>query len=201
MTKDDFERLKKDTQIVAYARFNKSKRLANKAWWSLFSITSLSTSIILIAICEKVMNVSKIEPILFLNKSVSTWILTTICSIVALIISVAISTARWDVENQKLNESGIAINTVSRLLDANKNSASNHTYMNLLNRYHEIISSNPVNHDEEDFKVSKWAVNRERSLYIDTMTFFYKYRSLIPFYLIAALSLSIDLAIIKNIAL
>ncbi|WP_140087231.1 SLATT domain-containing protein, partial [Vibrio parahaemolyticus] len=107
MSEKLFERLQKDTKIVANARFNNSKRLAKKTWWSLFSISAISVALILLTICENSIGLKFVEPILFLDLSLPSWIFTTLSSIIVLALSIAISSARLDVLYEKMHDSAI----------------------------------------------------------------------------------------------
>ncbi|ENM2235397.1 hypothetical protein AB6V98_000012 [Vibrio cholerae] len=71
MSEKLFNNLHKDTKIVANARFNNSKRLAKKTWWSLFSISALSIALILITITENTTGLRFVEPILFIDISLA----------------------------------------------------------------------------------------------------------------------------------
>lgn len=203
MTSKDFEELSKDAKIVAYARFNKSKRLARKSWWSFFSITSLSVALILIAICDTKGQMDSITLVL-INLAIPTWVLTTASSIVLLIISVAISLAKWDVENDKLNSSAIEINNLSRTIYSNKDSCDQFIYKALLYKYQEIIQSNQVNHDELDYYVAKWMVNKSKctvkKISKRVISLIINYREITLFVLLAILSLIIDISLLKVIA-
>ncbi|EGR1221624.1 SLATT domain-containing protein, partial [Vibrio parahaemolyticus] len=160
MSEKLFERLQKDTKIVANARFNNSKRLAKKTWWSLFSISAISVALILLTICENSIGLKFVEPILFLDLSLPSWIFTTLSSIIVLALSIAISSARLDVLYEKMHDSAIRINRVSKLIEARKEAGQNDLYFTSLNEYQKVISENPINHEDIDFLIAKSEVNK-----------------------------------------
>ncbi len=162
MSEKLFNNLHKDTKIVANARFNNSKRLAKKTWWSLFSISALSIALILITITENTTGLRFVEPILFLDISLASWIFTTFSSIIILALSIAISSARLDVQYEKMHDSAIRINNISRLIEARKEQGQHSLYSFSLNEYQSIISENKVNHEDIDFSIAKAEVNKDK---------------------------------------
>lgn len=194
-----FERLHKDTKIVANARFNNSKRLANKTWWSLFSISAISITLILLTICENTVGLKLVEPIIFLDLSLPSWIFTTLSSLIVLALSIAISSARLDVKYEKMHDSAIRINKISRLIEARKEAKKYDTYSDSLIEYQKIISENPINHEDIDFLIAKAEVNKN----CDNKYKFRKYVSqnfcLIPYYLISFISINVMISILDKV--
>lgn len=201
MTENLFERLHKDTKIVANARFNNSKRLAKKTWWSLFSISSISIALILLTIAENTVELKFVEPIIFVDLSLPNWIFTTLSSIIILALSIAISSARLDVQYEKMHDSAIRINNVARQIEARRESEQFILYTHSLNEYQRIISENPVNHEDIDFLIAKSEVNKN----MGTKYLFRKYITqnfcLIPYYLITLVSLNVIISILSKVTL
>ncbi|MEZ8454191.1 SLATT domain-containing protein [Vibrio cyclitrophicus] len=201
MTENLFERLHKDTKIVANARFNNSKRLAKKTWWSLFSISSISIALILLTIAENTVELKFVEPIIFVDLSLPNWIFTTLSSIIILALSIAISSARLDVQYEKMHDSAIRINNVARQIEARKESEQFNLYTHSLNEYQRIISENPVNHEDIDFLIAKSEVNKK----MGNRYLFRKYITqnfcLIPYYLITLVSLNVIISILSKVTL
>ncbi|UOE82693.1 SLATT domain-containing protein [Vibrio cyclitrophicus] len=196
-----FQALYKDTKIVANARFNNSKRLAKKTWWSLFSISAISITLILLTISENTAGLRFVEPILFLDISLSSWIFTTISSIIILALSIAISSARLDVQYEKMHDSAIRINKVSRLIEARREQGQFNLYTDSLNEYQQIISENRVNHDDVDFSIARAEANKNKGC-----TYFYRkyisqYYNLLPYYIITFFSFSVAFSILNKIVL
>ena len=197
------EKLHKDTKIVASARFNKSKRLMSKTWWSLFSISSLSIALILLTICENTNGIKSIEPILFINFSLPSWIYTTLSSIIILALSIAISSARLDVEYEKLNDSAIRINAMSRNIEAQigLEDLENERYSKLLSSYQKIISDNPVNHDNIDYLIAKAEINKSIDYKYYVRKYIKQIVTLIPFYFISLSSFCVVFSMLKKVVL
>ncbi|OBU30512.1 SLATT domain-containing protein [Photobacterium phosphoreum] len=199
MTKLLFESLHKDTKIIANARFNNSKRLAKQTWWSLFSISAISITLILLTICENTSGLKFVEPILFSDLILRSWIFTTLSSIIILSLSIAISSARLDVQYEKMHDSAININRVSKQIEARKESNQNSLYLQSLNEYQKIISENPINHEDIDFLIAKAEVNKRNDLLYMWRKHISQYFCLIPYYLITFISISVIISILDQV--
>ncbi|MBY8218784.1 SLATT domain-containing protein [Vibrio fluvialis] len=199
MSEKLFERLQKDTKIVANARFNNSKRLAKKTWWSLFSISAISVALILLTICENSIGLKFVEPILFLDLSLPSWIFTTLSSIIVLALSIAISSARLDVLYEKMHDSAIRINRVSKLIEARKEAGQNNLYFTSLNEYQKVISENPINHEDIDFLIAKSEVNKNCGNRYKFRKYITQNLCLIPYYLITFISLSVIVSVLEKV--
>lgn len=199
MTKVLFENLYKDTKIIANARFNNSKRLSKQTWWSLFSISAISITLILLTICENTSDLKFVEPILFSNLILRSWIFTTLSSIIILSLSIAISSARLDVKYEKMHDSAININRVSKQIEARKESNQNSLYLHSLNEYQKIISENPINHEDIDFLIAKAEVNKKNDLFYMWRKHISQYFCLIPYYLITFISISVIISILDQV--
>ncbi|EGQ7826033.1 SLATT domain-containing protein [Vibrio parahaemolyticus] len=199
MSEKLFERLQKDTKIVANARFNNSKRLAKKTWWSLFSISAISVALILLTICENSIGLKFVEPILFLDLSLPSWIFTTLSSIIVLALSIAISSARLDVLYEKMHDSAIRINRVSKLIEARKEAGQNDLYFTSLNEYQKVISENPINHEDIDFLIAKSEVNKNCGNRYKFRKYITQNLCLIPYYLITFISLSVIVSVLEKV--
>ncbi|WP_214516323.1 SLATT domain-containing protein [Aliivibrio fischeri] len=197
-TKNLYKELYKDTKIVASSRFNKSKRLYKINWWALFSISSLSISLILITILENTHSIKAVSPFIFTGIFIQSWIFTVIASIIILALSIAISSAKFEVDFEKLTDSAIRINRISRQIEAEIQSKSI-DYNILLSDYQTIISENQINHDEVDYRISRCRINKKKGkrYYFDRC--FLQYTSLIPFYLIMYIALSVIISITEQI--
>ncbi|WP_417507855.1 SLATT domain-containing protein [Marinomonas gallaica] len=199
MSEKLFERLQKDTKIVANARFNSSKRLAKKTWWSLFSISAISVALILLTICENSIGLKFVEPILFLDLSLPSWIFTTLSSIIVLALSIAISSARLDVLYEKMHDSAIRINRVSKLIEARKEANRTDLYFTSLNEYQKVISENPINHEDIDFLIAKSEVNKNCGNRYKFRKYITQNLCLIPYYLITFISLSVIVSVLEKV--
>lgn len=201
MSEKLFNNLHKDTKIVANARFNNSKRLAKKTWWSLFSISALSIALILITITENTTGLRFVEPILFLDISLASWIFTTFSSIIILALSIALSSARLDVQYEKMHDSAIRINNISRLIEARKEQGQHNLYSFSLKEYQSIISENKVNHEDIDFYIAKSEVNKDKGVIYTYRKHISQYYELIPYYLITFVSFSTISSILSKVVL
>ncbi|MFL0813216.1 SLATT domain-containing protein [Vibrio parahaemolyticus] len=201
MSEKLFNNLHKDTKIVANARFNNSKRLAKKTWWSLFSISALSIALILITITENTTGLRFVEPILFMDISLASWIFTTFSSIIILALSIALSSARLDVQYEKMHDSAIRINNISRLIEARKEQGQHNLYSFSLNEYQSIISENKVNHEDIDFSIAKAEVNKDKGIIYTYRKHISQYYGLIPYYLITFVSFSTIFSILSKVVL
>ncbi|HCD1131327.1 TPA: SLATT domain-containing protein [Morganella morganii] len=192
------QNLHRDTKIVAHARFNKSKRLARQAWWSLFSISFMSISLILITLYERI---TTAPPPIDLFDGFPNWFISISLSIIILAISITISSAKLDMKSKRLHDSAIRINKISREIELNtcNQSPTPDEYKKLLKKYNNIIQNNTINHDEMDFLIAKYQVNKK----YECLSFYKKHIrqsiSLIPYYIISLLSLIIIFSIIKNL--
>ncbi len=201
MSEKLFNNLHKDTKIVANARFNNSKRLAKKTWWSLFSISALSIALILITITENTTGLRFVEPILFLDISLASWIFTTFSSIIILALSIALSSARLDVQYEKMHDSAIRINNISRLIEARKEQGQHNLYSFSLKEYQSIISENKVNHEDIDFYIAKSEVNKDKGVIYTYRKHISQYYELIPYHLITFVSFSTISSILSKVVL
>ncbi len=199
MTTELYDALFKDTKIVAYARFNKARRLSKRTWWSLFSISSLSIVLILLSIFEKTSNVSSVQPFFIEDIYVPNWIFTVTTSLITLVLSITLSSARLDVEVEKLNDSAIRINKISRSIEAKKNSLSKTDYEKSLQEYNDVISDNRVNHDKVDYVIAKNNINKSCSFEYFYQKNIYQHLELVHYYIIAAMSLSAAISILHKV--
>ncbi|NOI86992.1 SLATT domain-containing protein [Vibrio sp. 99K-1] len=199
MSKDIFNELKNDVKIVASARFNCSKRLNKKTWWSLFSISAISIALILLTICENYYGIKSIDPLLFIPITMPSWIFTTLSSIIILALSIAISAARLDVQYEKIYDSALKLNKMSRLIEANAHNNDPTPYSNIVFKYNKILIENPINHEDIDYQISKSEVNKKQDL-----SYYYKkhikqYYCLTPYYLISFISLSAITSVLAKV--
>lgn len=199
MSKELYEKLKKDTSIVASARFNMSKRLEAKTWWSLFSISSLSISLILITICENSHNIKKINPLLFTNISLESWLVTVLASIIILALSIALSSSKLEVRLEKLNDSAIKINKISREIEAKSVINPLPSYEESLKQYQEVLFDNRVNHEDIDYIIAKRAINKKKDITYWFLKNIYQKKGLIPYYIITYISLSVIYSTLNQI--
>lgn len=199
MSEKLFNKLYKDTRIVANARFNNSKRLAKKTWWSLFSISAISITLILLTICENTVGLRFVEPIFLSNISLSSWIFTTLSSIIVLALSIAISSSRLDVQYEKMHDSAIRINRVSRLIEARQEAGNFNLYSYSLDEYQKVISENPINHEDIDFFISKSEVNKQKDFIYFYRKHISQYYCLIPYYFITFVSISVIYSILSKV--
>lgn len=199
MSKDLYEELKKDTKIVATARFNMSKRLEKKTWWSLFSISSLSISLILITICENTHNVKTLKPILGSNVTLESWIVTVLASIIILALSIGLSAAKHEVKLEKLNDSAIKINRISREIEAILDSVPLRPFKDTLIEYQNVLSENRVNHEDIDYSIAKSEINKNKCIKYNFNKYIYQNIGLFPYYFITYVSISIVLSVLSSI--
>lgn len=199
MTNQTLLQLEEDTKIVASARFNKVKRLKRKTWWSLFSISSISISLILVTICENTHGIKYIKPIFLCDLAIQTWVFTVLSSIVTLAISIAISSSRLESEQEKLNDSAVRINRISGRIKASAHGDSKEKYLTLYEKYQSIISENLVNHDNIDHRISRSEIKKAKTLCYYINTHVVQNLSLIPFFIIFYLALSVTISVIHQI--
>ena len=187
------KKLAKDTKIVATARFNKSKRLTKKTWWSLFSISTLSIVLIILAIFEKVGNLNCINPLYFFTSDIKfpIWVFTIVSSIIILAISIALSSSRLDVLYEKMHDSAIKINSLSRNIESKIENEKKGLYENLLHKYQKIISENPINHDDIDYEIAKSEINKNKNFAYYFRKKFYQHVEVVPYIFISFISINV----------
>lgn len=198
MARPIFDSLTEDLKIVASARFNKVKRLKKETWWSLFSISSISIALIIVTICENTHQIKYINPILFSDIKLQTWIFTIISSIITLAISIVISSSKVEVEQEKLTSSALSINKLAGLSKAAGVGESTESYISLYMKYQAELSSNNVNHDDIDHRIAKCRVKKDKDwrYYMDTWV---QYKAIAPFIIISYLALSVVISILLQI--
>ncbi|WP_394191867.1 SLATT domain-containing protein [Pseudoalteromonas atlantica] len=201
MIQELYGKFKKDTKIVAYARFNQSKRLARKSWWSLFSISAISFSLIMISIGEKFFDVKEITPLIFTSISIQAWVFSLFCSIVILALSVAISSSKIDVRYEKITASAIKINKISREVELEYELGGSNVekYESLLHEYNLSLITDMTNHDEIDFHIAKLSINNKKVITFYFNYYFKQYLELFPYILISIISLSTIMSVIIKI--
>ncbi len=153
------EDLKKDTKIVAIARFNKVQRLKNQSNFSLLSISFLSFVLIIISILEQKLGIKDIAiPLTYYT--FPSWYFSIISSIFILTISVYIAKNQYEIQISRLYASAVKINTISRALEAllsyslsDIDLSSKHNA--LLKEYNEVLDGDHINHDTIDYMVAK----------------------------------------------
>lgn len=152
----------KDLKIVAYARFNKIRRLKRNNFLGLLSISVVSFSIIVLSLSEKVYQLKKISLIPFVEPNIEIWFFSMIASIIILIISIALSTMKIDLEIERLNKSAVNLNEIRRKIEFN---ISHKNYDNKLffEDYLRIINSDLINHDEIDYKLNRHLINKKEN--------------------------------------
>lgn len=156
------EELKKDTKVVATARFNKVQRLKNQSNFSLLSISFLSFVLIIISILEQKSNIIHIT-IPLIHYTFPSWYFSIISSIFILAISVYIAKNQYEVQISRLYSSAVKINTISRALEATlsyslSNADLSNKHTELLKNYNEVLDEDHINHDTIDYMVikNKW---------------------------------------------
>jgi hypothetical protein len=194
-----FDSLLKDTKIVASARFNKGKRLAQKTWWSLFSISFLSISLVLLTVSENALNIKLINPLFLSEILMPSWVFTLIASLLILALSIAVSSARLEVQFEKLNESAIRINRISREIEAAKNQIPLPSYADSLKKYQDTIAENPINHDNIDFRIAKCEINKVKSIFYILDKYVLQNCQLSGFYFITYISISVTISVIGHV--
>ncbi|HCH1564373.1 TPA: SLATT domain-containing protein [Vibrio parahaemolyticus] len=199
MSQNLLNELKNDVKIVANARFNCSKRLDKKTWWSLFSISAISIALILLTICEKYYGITSIEPLIFVDVTLPSWIFTTLSSVIVLALSIAISSARLDVQYEKIYESALKLNQLSREIHSVEQSESATEGYKFVEKYNNILQENPVNHEDIDHHIAKSEVNKKKG-------FCYYYKKhiaqrycLIPYYSITFISVSTIFSVLAKV--
>ncbi|EGQ9099426.1 MULTISPECIES: SLATT domain-containing protein [Vibrio harveyi group] len=193
------DKLEKDVKIVANARFNCSKRLDKKTWWALFSISAVSIALILLTICENYYGITSIEPLLFVQVALPSWIFTTLSSVIVLALSIAISSARLDVQHEKIYDSALKLNKMSREIHTDSQSENPTAYYKVVEKYNKVLLENPVNHEDIDYHIAKSEVNKKKGA-----CYYYKKHieqrySLLPYYSITFISLSSILSILAKV--
>ncbi len=199
MTNTIFDKLAEDLKIVSSARFNKVKRLKNETWWSLLSISSISIALIIVTICENTHQIKIINPILFFDIQIQTWIFTIISSIITLAISIAISASKIDIEQEKLISSALSINKLAGLTNAAGAKQINESYESLYRKYQEELSKNVVNHDDVDHRIAKCRVKKCKGPLYCIDIFIIQYKAIVPFIIILYCALSVVISILSQI--
>ncbi len=185
----------KDLKIVAYARFNKIRRLKRNNFLGLLSISVVSVSLIVLSIADKVYSLKKISLIPFIEPNMEIWFFGMLASIIILIISIALSTMKIDLEIERLNKSAVDLNEIRRKIEFN---IAHRNYDNkiLFEDYLKIINSDLINHDEIDYKLNKLQINDKddnisyyRMHYIDQnlTSIFYSLITLLAFFSILSI--------------
>lgn len=149
----------KDIKIVAYARFNKIRRLKRNNFLGLLSISVVSILVIILSIVEKIYNIKTMSLIPLFEPNIEIWFFCILASIIILCISIALSTMKIDVEIERLNKSAVELNEVRRKIEFNIEN-SNYQNSTLFDKYLEIIKSDLINHDEVDYKINKYLVSK-----------------------------------------
>ncbi|MCE6415605.1 SLATT domain-containing protein, partial [Acinetobacter baumannii] len=109
----------KDIKIVAYARFNKIRRLKRNNFLGLLSISVVSILVIILSIVEKIYNIKTMSLIPLFEPNIEIWFFCILASIIILCISIALSTMKIDIEIERLNKSAVELNEVRRKIEFN----------------------------------------------------------------------------------
>lgn len=155
------EALIKDIKIVAYARFNASRRLAFREYIGLLAISVASFNLIVLTISEKFYHISNIFlPVIGIN--ISVWYFSTISSILILVISVALSSMKLSSSSQALYSSGLKLNEVVRkgTLYVKSDKKKFDALAEITDDYISILKEIQINHEDFDQKIAKGDVNK-----------------------------------------
>ncbi|MCZ3009020.1 SLATT domain-containing protein [Acinetobacter baumannii] len=191
----------KDIKIVAYARFNKIRRLKRNNFLGLLSISVVSILVIILSIVEKIYNIKTMSLIPLFEPNIEIWFFCILASIIILCISIALSTMKIDIEIEKLNKSAVELNEVRRKIEFNIEN-SNYQNSTLFDKYLEIIKSDLINHDEVDYKINKYLVSKVGSKFAYYRMYFIDQNFTSIFYLfITFLSFSSIISIIFQVML
>ncbi|MBO8215823.1 SLATT domain-containing protein [Acinetobacter nosocomialis] len=191
----------KDIKIVAYARFNKIRRLKRNNFLGLLSISVVSILVIILSIVEKIYNIKTMSLIPLFEPNIEIWFFCILASIIILCISIALSTMKIDIEIEKLNKSAVELNEVRRKIEFNIEN-SNYQNSTLFDKYLEIIKSDLINHDEVDYKINKYLVSKVGSKFAYYRMYFIDQNFTSIFYLfITFLSFSSIISIILQVML
>ncbi|BFM73317.1 SLATT domain-containing protein [Acinetobacter baumannii] len=191
----------KDIKIVAYARFNKIRRLKRNNFLGLLSISVVSILVIILSIVEKIYNIKTMSLIPLFEPNIEIWFFCILASIIILCISIALSTMKIDIEIERLNKSAVELNEVRRKIEFNIEN-SNYQNSTLFDKYLEIIKSDLINHDEVDYKINKYLVSKVGSKFAYYRMYFIDQNFTSIFYLfITFLSFSSIISIILQVML
>lgn len=191
----------KDIKIVAYARFNKIRRLKRNNFLGLLSISLVSILVIILSIVEKIYNIKTMSLIPLFEPNIEIWFFCILASIIILCISIALSTMKIDIEIERLNKSAVELNEVRRKIEFNIEN-SNYQNSTLFDKYLEIIKSDLINHDEVDYKINKYLVSKVGSKFAYYRMYFIDQNFTSIFYLfIIFLSFSSIISIILQVML
>ncbi|WP_337081454.1 SLATT domain-containing protein [Acinetobacter pittii] len=191
----------KDIKIVAYARFNKIRRLKRNNFLGLLSISVVSILVIILSIVEKIYNIKTMSLIPLFEPNIEIWFFCILASIIILCISIALSTMKIDIEIERLNKSAVELNEVRRKIEFNIESG-NYQNSTLFDKYLEIIKSDLINHDEVDYKINKYLVSKVGSKFAYYRMYFIDQNFTLIFYLfITFLSFSSIISIILQVML
>lgn len=191
----------KDIKIVAYARFNKIRRLKRNNFLGLLSISVVSILVIILSIVEKIYNIKTMSLIPLFEPNIEIWFFCILASIIILCISIALSTMKIDIEIERLNKSAVELNEVRLKIEFNIEN-SNYQNSTLFDKYLEIIKSDLINHDEVDYKINKYLVSKVGSKFAYYRMYFIDQNFTSIFYLfITFLSFSSIISIILQVML
>ncbi|HGP0000470.1 TPA: SLATT domain-containing protein [Acinetobacter baumannii] len=191
----------KDIKIVAYARFNKIRRLKRNNFLGLLSISVVSILVIILSIVEKIYNIKTMSLIPLFEPNIEIWFFCILASIIILCISIALSTMKIDIEIERLNKSAVELNEVRRKIEFNIEN-SNYQNSTLFDKYLEIIKLDLINHDEVDYKINKYLVSKVGSKFAYYRMYFIDQNFTSIFYLfITFLSFSSIISIILQVML
>ncbi|MGX2546239.1 SLATT domain-containing protein [Acinetobacter baumannii] len=191
----------KDIKIVAYARFNKIRRLKRNNFLGLLSISVVSILVIILSIVEKIYNIKTMSLIPLFEPNIEIWFFCILASIIILCISIALSTMKIDIEIERLNKSAVELNEVRRKIEFNIEN-SNYQNSTLFDKYLEIIKSDLINHDEVDYKINKYLVSKVGSKFAYYRMYFIDQNFTSIFYLFTTfLSFSSIISIILQVML
>lgn len=148
------ERFKRRVWITRGSRFNAARRLNNKSYWSIASISFLSVYGISIPIIQTTFN-----PLSCPEVNRAYFVISTISSIFILVLSLLEGSKNYQIKADRLYSSAIKLSQVSRKIDLFElkfdeiNDESSNELIELSNEYERLIYECQENHDKEDFRL------------------------------------------------
>jgi hypothetical protein len=151
---DFLERLERRIWITRGSRFNAARRLSNKQYWSIASISVLSVYGISIPIIQTTFN-----PLACQEVNRAYFIISTISSIFILVLSLLEGSKNYQVKADRLYSNALHLSRVSRKivffkLKINKKISVNiDELVEISDEYERLVFECSENHETEDFRL------------------------------------------------
>jgi len=147
-----FNRIERRVWITRGARFNAARRLSNKQYWSIASISFLSVYGISIPIIQSNLVSEDCLEIQGIYSAIS-----IISSVFILVLSLLEGSKNYQVRSERLHKSALHLSCICRELEILRFGANNtedillHALAKISNKYENIVSDCQENHESEDY--------------------------------------------------